>query len=239
MALADMGGMLFMWMANRRISARTADANRHAEPKLCEIDAEQLVSSLALSSQEERDDTEPAEREKNPNAVVQPAVVPESASTSTSRMTPAIGPHQQRIYLFTLSLLIQLLINGINNGHRATEIDHTSKLIGNVTPGSSLDYISRYVYSLFENGMGHCFPPSYALLTSSTQALMTLALSTTLRAASFPTARCKHHLIAAAAAMPLAEMFSYTVIKVIGISPAQYEVFPLIALRSFTASPVP
>ncbi|KAM5542207.1 hypothetical protein V8D89_004080 [Ganoderma adspersum] len=192
-ALSDMGGMLFMWMANRRISARLLDAHLRPEPQ--------------------------ADREKYPDAVARPAVVLDSTSTPASRTTPAVGPRQQRIYLFTLSLLIQLVINGIINGYRATDIHHTvksTKLNENTVPVPSLDNLSHYLNALFEN------------------ALMTFTLSTTLRSASFPIARCKQHLIAAAVAMPLAEMFSYTVITVIEISAAQFEVFPLLALRSFT-----
>ena len=225
-----------MWMANRKISARLLDSRLHPEPQ-ADVDAEQL-SPLGLSSEQERDDTQRGEREKHLDTVGS-AMVPDSTSTSASRTTPAVGPHQQRIYLFTLSLLIQLLINGIINGYRAANIHPTAKLTrlhDNTVPASSLDDLSHYLNALFENGRCR-LKTATPLLTSSTLALMTFALSTTLRSASFPIARCKQHLIAAAVAMPLAEMFLYTVITVIGISAAQFEVFPLLALRSFTVSP--
>ena len=226
-----------MWMANRRISARLLDTHLHPEPQ-ADVDAEQL-SPLGLSSQQERNDTQQGEREKHLDDVARSAMVPDSMSTSASRTTPAVGPHQQRIYLFTLSLLIQLLIHGIINGYRAADIRPTVKLTesnGNAIPPSSLDNLSRYLNALFENGRCR-LTTATPLLTSSTLALMTFALSTTLRSASFPIARCKQHLIVAAVAMPLAEMFSYTVITVIGITAAQFEVFPILALRSFTVSP--
>ena len=226
-ALSDMGGMLFMWAVNRRISARALDTDRHPQPQ-SDVDTEQL-SYPVLSSEQERDDAKPEELEKKPDAFAEPTAVPR----------PAIGPHQQRIYLFTLSLIIQLLISGITNGHRATGIRRTPKVIGSAAAPSSFDHISHYVSSLFENGKYQVLTTvsrAVPSLTCPIPAFMTFALSTTLRSASFPIARCEQHLIAAAAAMPLAEIFSYTVIKVIGISAAQYQAFPLLALRSFTAS---
>ncbi|EJF58782.1 hypothetical protein DICSQDRAFT_182303 [Dichomitus squalens LYAD-421 SS1] len=211
MTLSDVGGILFILIADGRLSFPFIGAGRRRRPRADSNPHERLPLVALHSGQDSMNSTdlEPFEPGSAPQATVPDAVIP--------RMTPISRHYQRRIYWFTFALVIHEIaraidikvqvLNGLTRMAPDTSVEETAVLVT----------ASAYLYS------------------ATRQGLMGIALATTLRLAALPIPSCKQHVLVFAAAPTIVKLFAYIVVVFFQITVDQYRSLPLVVVQSFTS----